>query len=384
MGFHAPLWRGIAVFRAASLLYAGALVAQNHELLARTWLVWTVLAVMAGWTALSSHVYVRRRYTGWEVLAVDLAVAFGCLGATAFAVEPGYVRMAPPLTATWFAGAALAAAVICGRRWALAVALGYGAVDIALRISLETGLTSATVRGVVLLILAGYAVGYMAHYMTQAERRFTQAVDMEARMAERERLARSIHDSVLQVLAMVQRRGLEIGGETAELGHMAGQQEEKLRSLVGMQERDQGRSAADATAASGTHPESEEEDLRTLLRAHTSANVTVSTPATGILLPPSRAQEIDAAVQAALDNVRRHCPPGTSVWLLAEDEGERVTVTVRDEGPGMSEARLEEAAAHGRLGLAQSIRGRIRDLGGQTTVTTAPEEGTEIEMCVPR
>ncbi|TQN32010.1 signal transduction histidine kinase [Haloactinospora alba] len=382
MGFHVPLWRGIAVFRAASLLYAGALLAQNHELLARPWLAWTVLVVMAGWTALSSHVYVRRRYTGWEVLATDLTVAFGCLGATAFAVEPSYVRMAPPLTATWFAGAALATAVICGRRGALAVALGYGVVDVALRVSLGTGMTSATVRGVVLLILAGYAVGYMAHYMSQAERKFAQAVEMEARTAERERLARSIHDSVLQVLAMVQRRGLEIGGETAELGRMAGQQEEKLRSLVGMQEREPPTAEAPATPAARSEPE--EEDLRSLLRAHASTSVTVSAPATGVPLPPSRAREVDAAVQAALDNVRRHCPPETGVWILAEDEGDRVTVTVRDEGPGTSEARLEEAAAHGRLGVAQSIRGRVRDLGGWTTVTTAPQEGTEIEMCVPR
>ena len=47
--------------------------------------------------------------------------------------------------------------------------------------------------------------------------------------------ARDIHDSVLQVLAMVQRRGAEAGGAAAELGRLAGQQEAALRSLIGGQ-----------------------------------------------------------------------------------------------------------------------------------------------------
>jgi hypothetical protein len=54
----------------------------------------------------------------------------------------------------------------------------------------------------------------------------------EAATAERERLARSIHDSVLQVLARVRKRGAEIGGEAAELAALAGEQEVALRSLV--------------------------------------------------------------------------------------------------------------------------------------------------------
>jgi signal transduction histidine kinase len=50
----------------------------------------------------------------------------------------------------------------------------------------------------------------------------------------------------------------------------------------------------------------------------------------------------------------------------------------------MAPQRLAEAAAAGRLGVAQSIRGRIRDLGGTVTIVTAPGAGTEVEMRVPR
>lgn len=94
------------------------------------------------------------------------------------------------------------------------------------------------------------------------------------------------------------------------------------------------------------------------------------------------AEELAAAVGAALDNVARHA--GGRAWVLIEDEGETVTVSVRDEGPGIPAGRLAEAAAQGRLGVAQSIRGRVADLGGEARILSAPGAGTEIELTVPR
>ena len=49
---------------------------------------------------------------------------------------------------------------------------------------------------------------------------------------ERDRLSRQVHDGAIQVLALVSRRGREIGGETAELAELAGEQERALRRLV--------------------------------------------------------------------------------------------------------------------------------------------------------
>jgi hypothetical protein len=68
-------------------------------------------------------------------------------------------------------------------------------------------MTDVTVNGTVLLLLAGVVIGYMATLTTDAERRLQRATELEAATRERERLARGIHDSVLQVLALVQRRG---------------------------------------------------------------------------------------------------------------------------------------------------------------------------------
>ncbi len=54
----------------------------------------------------------------------------------------------------------------------------------------------------------------------------------DAAASERERIARGIHDSVLQVLALVSSRGRDLGGEAAELGRLAGEQEAALRALL--------------------------------------------------------------------------------------------------------------------------------------------------------
>lgn len=371
------------MYRACALAYALILVVQHHQHLVRPWLAWSVLAIMAVWTVATAYGYSRPEQRTWRLVVADLAVAFSCLFATALAADPFYLTQAPPLSSYWFAGAVLAAGAVWGARGGALVAILYGLADITLREAMGAAITSATVRGVVLLLLVGMAVGYMSSVAEQAEKRFAQAVSLEARLREREQLARSIHDSVLQVLALVRRRGEEAGGPAAELGRMAGEQEVRLRSLVtdGLPENDSGAGAASppARVEGGVST-----DLRELVRRDESTRVSVSAPATPVLLDPHTAREVAAAIHTALDNIARHCPSGTGAWVLVEDEGDLVIVTVRDDGPGIPEGRLEHARREGRLGIAQSVMGRVRDLGGTVEIITAPEEGTEIEMRVPR
>lgn len=343
---------------------------------------------MAAWTAFTTRAYARPHLRDGRLLTADLAVAFACLFATAPAATPFYLTQAPPLSGYWFAGAALAAGVIWGGRAAASVAVLYGVADLTLRTVMDAAVTAATARGVVLLLLAGLAVGYMSWMSERAELRFAQAVALEARSREREQLARSIHDSVLQVLSLVSRRGAEAGGEAAELGRMAGEQEARLRALVASGLSEDAAGGADgergvpahATLAGGE----DEVDLRELLRRAESVRVSVSAPATPVTLPARTADELAAAVLAALDNVERHCPEGTRAWVLVEDEGDAVTVSVRDEGPGIEPGRLERARSEGRLGVAQSVLGRVRDLGGTVEYVSVPEQGTEVEMRLPR
>jgi signal transduction histidine kinase len=103
-----------------------------------------------------------------------------------------------------------------------------------------------------------------------------------------------------------------------------------------------------------------------------------------VSLPGPVVAELAAAVGCILDNVRVHCGETCRAFVLIEDEATAVTVTVRDEGPGIPDGRLADAAAAGRLGIAQSVQGRVRDLGGSATTSSAPGLGTEVELRVPR
>ncbi|MEU4157753.1 ATP-binding protein [Actinoplanes sp. NPDC026670] len=226
---------------------------------------------------------------------------------------------------------------------------------------------SLSTSAVLMLVAAAAIAGLgIAHHLTErwAERKRAEQIRKEAAAAERDRLARPIHDGVLQVLALVQREG------GTELAALAGEQEVALRNLL-------------SGAATPDGPRGDT-DLRAALTALATPRVEVSAPAGAVLLPAGRAAELLAAVQAALDNVGRHAGPGARAWILLEDETDGVRVTVRDDGAGFEPQRLAEAAAAGRLGVAQSMRGRIADLGGATEIFSRPGQGTEVEFHLPR
>jgi signal transduction histidine kinase len=374
MSLQAPLWRSIAVFRFASLVYAVVLLTIRHDDYRHWGWAWVVIGAMIVWTVAITVAYATPARRTRLLLGADLVVAILALLSTAL-LQTTQARHigAMPVTATWLAGPALAWAVVGGARAGAVAAVLIGTCVILLRQGHEpliSGNQSTTLNGPIILLMAGVLVGYISTLMTRAERALQRATEIEAASRERERLARTIHDSVLQVLAMVQRRGTEAGGEAAEIGRLAGEQEAALRALV-----------------SGDGPASAQLgqlDLSTHLTREASALVSVITPADPVLLDERAVTETSAAVRAAIDNVRQHCGPAAKAWVLVDDEGPTVSVTIRDDGPGIRDGRLAEAATEGRLGVSHAISGRIRDLGGSAAISSSPGAGTEVKLRVPR
>ncbi|RPK66159.1 Histidine kinase-, DNA gyrase B-, and HSP90-like ATPase [Streptomyces sp. ADI96-02] len=389
MSVEQPLWRALSAYRVLTMVYAVLLAAFGRETLERPWVAVAFLALLAVWTLatlpkVASAASCTRRFLG-----ADLVVALAGILLTPLADFQAQTVDGPTLPSIWTAGSVLAFALKGGWRWA-----AFASTFVAVANIVERGEPSwDTFHNVLLVWVASIAIGYVVEVARASERTLARALEIEAATRERERLARDIHDSVLQVLAMVQRRGTAIGGEAAELGRMAGEQEVALRTLVSSGLAPPTRVSEDAAdgavvraveVAEDSADDGAGRDLRALLAPYAGSRTSLAEPGAPVLLPEAAARELAAAVGAALDNVRVHAGAGAQAWILVEGEPDEVIVTVRDDGPGIPEGRLAEAEGQGRLGVALSIRGRLRDLGGTAELISVPGQGTEVELKVPR
>jgi signal transduction histidine kinase len=364
----APLWWGGIGLRLLTLVFGlGAILVYRDEY-RRPALAWFVFGAMVVWTVLTSLVYSRERLRwrwGWFVVA-DLVVSCGLMLTSPWILSQEQLAgLAPLITTVWVAGVPVAAGTRFG---------GGGGVFAGALLGVATGLarqqfTLDVARDCVLLVATGLLIGMSATTARRSAAVLAQALRTEAANAERERLARSIHDSVLQVLARVRRRGSELGGEAAELATLAGEQEIALRALV---------STAPQPTTDG------ESDLRNALRLLSSPKVQVAAPAGEVKLPAHVTAELMAVAREALSNVDKHAGESAKAFVLLEDLGTEVVITVRDDGPGIEEGRLATAESEGHLGVARSMRGRVADLGGTISLETAPGQGTEWEVRVPK
>ncbi|WUN35948.1 DUF5931 domain-containing protein [Kitasatospora sp. NBC_00315] len=381
MSVELPLWRAISYFRVLALGYAVLRYLDAYLDFRHPVAGWIYMGALVLWTLATVRAFAGPQRCTWAVLGVDLTVAVTGVVMSGLVDDPARIHHGSlTLPTIWAAGTVLGFAAKGGWRPAAFAGTVIGIANI----FAHGGFTGDNVHNIVLLMVAGCAIGYVIELARAGEAALTRALRVESATRERERLSRDIHDGVLQVLALVQRRGSEqgagapaLGGpgpDLAELGRLAGEQERALRTL--MTGGPIPRQAQDGPPGPA--------DLRTLIAPYATERVTVSAPGTPVLLPGPVADELAAAVGAALDNVRRHAGPAARAWILLEDEPGAVTVGIRDDGPGFEAGRLGEAERAGRLGVSQSIRGRLLDLGGTAELYSTPGEGVEVELVVPR
>ncbi len=356
----------IDAFRVGALAYAVATLAVSYRGFEHPRLAWLVLGVLAAWTLYLLTVS-RSRARPALLMMADLALVTGAVVATRWLDDPQRIADGAQTLPSFYAAAAVLSWAVC---WEWRGGL-LAAITVAIGDVIEVGTpNSQTVANIVLLVLGALVVGYATELVRRGRAQLTAAVAARAATAERERLARDIHDSVLQVLGFVHRAGAGQPGEAGELAELAGEQEARLRALIAA-----GPGPARVLGAA---------DLRSELIRYAGDRVTVSAPAGPVLLPSFAVTALAAATGEALENVRQHAGAEARAWVLVEDEPEAVTVTVRDDGPGVPAGRLDDARAQGRLGVRLSIFGRIEGAGGQVLIVSPPGEGTEVEMRVPR
>jgi signal transduction histidine kinase len=362
------LFSALAVLRVVVLINAVGLNIWRWDSFERPELGVLVVLAFAAWTAFALWAYREAaRRTAW-LLTADLLVGLAAIlvsplvtGGNLQATIPGF----------WVMGPLLAWAIQWHWRGGLFAAAVLSAADLAVR----PDITETNYGNVFLLMIGGPIVGYVCESLQRMAAERDRAERAAAAEIERARLARAVHDGVLQVLSLVQRRGTDLGGEFAELGRLAGEQEVVLRSLIRQQD------SVTASASGGVRLDLTAELER--LEAQRPPSVSVATPGRPVEGSGPWVGEVLAIVRACLDNISSHVGDDAQAWILLEQVGDDVVLTVRDEGPGIADGRLAQAEAEGRLGISQSIRGRVADLHGTASLSTG-SFGTEWEFVVPR
>lgn len=199
---------------------------------------------------------------------------------------------------------------------------------------------------------------------SNAEQQAAATAASDARSVERERFDALIHDDVMSTLLAASRVGNS--DSLAEQARLTLTRLERLRSGI---------SNADPLGSNNF-----ESYLRSALtRVDENIRVESSSSATGVTakgFPMEAARALSASAAEALRNSVRHAVNAQRSVLIRSDD-RSVTVVVTDDGPGFDPSRVPPH----RLGLAVSVRGRMRQLpGGWSHVKSAPGSGTVVTV----
>jgi len=269
----------------------------------------------------------------------------------------------------------LTTAIGGGRRPAIAAGFGLGLARYVGWLPFADGqvVSVQRVASWVLLMVAGWTAGYILVKLAAADRSI-------ATYRAREEVARTLHDGVLQTLAVVQRRS-----EDAELVELARTQELELREyLFGSSPLADG---GEPDLAGGLRSVARRAEQRHGLRVEVITAPDLPTgDEPGVIAVCGAVGEAltNAAKHGEADRVVVYAEPATDAGVKAGQPAthrpgrDAVFVSVKDDGTGFEPTETREGH-----GLGHSIRGRIGEIGGRVEVDGRPGRGTEIRIWTP-
>ena len=360
---------------AALVATSAARYLTNHGLDGRWWLVVVLVAVVGAAYAVLA-VLARRPLPTARRLAVDtvlgvLLLAWGAL----VLVAPSFAWSAIPL---FFVCRTLvpvpAAHVLVG---AVAVVTGVALFDLSGRSDWAAAVAPLVVS--VLLSLAYDAIVRQAGERVRLQREV-------AVLAERERVAREIHDTVAQSLSSAVLR-LEAADQRWDAYPAAARDDARqaavaVRASLG-QTRDLVHDLVDPSpAAGGVAPADVEAAIRTAARRHVP-DATLTVVGEPVPVGAETAHALARIAQSAVANVHRHAGPAR-LGLTLTYLHDAVALDVFDDGRGfdVDEVASRAVGPEGGFGL-RAMRQRVEQLGGTITVESAPGEGTVVGVQLP-
>ncbi|MER8237117.1 PspC domain-containing protein [Streptomyces sp. NPDC101490] len=225
---------------------------------------------------------------------------------------------------------------------------------------LGTALTAAVAVLTGIALLAG-------PWLVRMSQDLSEERTMRIRAQERAEVAAHVHDSVLHTLTLIQRNAEDAG----EVRRLARAQERELRNWLYKPE--------------GTGKEEEPETLaEAVKRAAAEVEDKHGVPLEVVVVGDCPLDDgLVAQVQAAREamvNAAKYGGEGGAVQVYAEVEGRTVFVSVRDRGPGFD----LDAVPEDRMGVRESIIGRMQRNGGSARLRSVPGGGTEVELEMER
>ena len=325
---------------------------------ARTWVLTGVAAVV--FLPLYFRGYWAR---GRERDGIVAAIALLGLGlapvnpsATVFLIYAGaFAGMIPPARRALVVVGALCAAALL-ETWVLHLPIGVWAI--ALFFTAMVGginVHFATVRG-----------GNAALRLAREE------IEHLATVAERERIARDLHDVLGHTLTLVTLKSA-----------LASRLAERDPARAAVEIREVERIAREAlgevrAAVAGYRDAGLARELAGAATMLTAAGVTVETDVAAVPLAPREEATLALVVREAVTNVARHARAATCRITLADADGTR-TLAVTDDGRGMSGAGTTGSFGHGLAGM----RERVAALGGTLAVDATAGAGTRVRVTLP-
>jgi signal transduction histidine kinase/phage shock protein PspC (stress-responsive transcriptional regulator) len=250
-----------------------------------------------------------------------------------------------------------------------ALVCGGVAVFVVVRSASESTESLSHVLQAMVAVVVGIAL-LSGPYVVRMVRDLSEERTMRIRAQERAEVAAHVHDSVLHTLTLIQRSA----ESPREVARLARAQERELRAWLYKSAERAERAAAEeepeapATLADAVRATAAE------VEDHHGVPIEVVCVGDCPLEEPLAAQL--QAAREAMVNAAKYGGEGGPVRVFAEVEGRTVFVSVRDRGPGFD----PDAVPADRMGVRESIIGRMRRNGGTARVRSTPGEGTEVEL----
>ena len=383
-GVERSVLQGLAAFRWGAWLWMATVLTVSRRDLGRPWLA-VALVALALVVTIADTVLLRTDPAAllrWPPVAVELAVGAALVLCDGWAYGPDHAFSTSqslgsvwPLAGILGAGVALGplaaagAGVLVGLARVGAVVANGAAVD-------TGGRVLSLTNTVVFYALGGAATGYVARLLRRAEHQISAA-------RAREEVARTLHDGVLQTLAVVERRATD-----PALARLAREQERELREYlfgVAAGRPDGLRASPDPAPRSGSTVGPGGGDLGAALRAAAARFEEAFDGRAQVLvaedlppLPAARVAALAGAAGEAMVNAGKHGGAAkVTVYVEPAYDG-GVFCSVKDDGDG-----FDPSATSPGQGLTRSIHGRMEEAGGRAEVTSRPGSGTEVCLWLP-